>query len=910
MDTNRLVPLMAVAAALSLVNAVCAADTWWVSKSRGDDSYTGEDIGTYDHPYATIQAGVDKAAHGDTVKVEAGDYDSGETYYNGSNRVYIAKKIWLKSVDGAATTRIVGKWNSADPTGTTTGSDNGDAVRCIGVETRPTSMTDTKGVGAVIEGFTLADGYNVGYGGAALYAFTQGPHVYLVDCVVSNCTGAKWSSTNGGAILNSCLVRCRVKDCGGWCIICNSSKAYNCVFTGGTVLRAVFGYSTGVNCTVKDVSGSWVQFADSSIVNVLSMGSPTSRSNGAGTYSGSLWNQSVMCVDPANEDWRLLPDAAAIGIGTAPAKPDFANAVVDIAWTDFNGAPMPAEGSVINAGAVQAFRSKATVAKFAYGGAEMSGVTEGDQWIDVDTVATFTRTATGTRNCLGIVTNGVTELFADHAGVISFTIAGNNANVTVSPVYSTDWYVNAAMPNDLGNGFTPETAKRTLADACTNMCLLAGDVVHVAAGVYNTGVCAPVSGNLIGARANVPAGVTLQADSTVDETVIEGAEATADQYDCTDARTVYKTGTNAVRCVCLGSGAKVRGFTIRGGRTFGRNEMPEAGTAHLDYCGGGVFGSTNSPYQTLVEGCVISNCVAAWGGGVAHARIRGCRLTDDYATRLGRLTLYCFEENSYLNAEKNGLGGCSAAYLTFYTYSMLNSTYVSDSQAGAFNNRAGLAPTNCVFLGKLLFESNTSAKSDHCAFLEYSSSGLVTPATIKTDTCTFLKTAAAFGLDEGHRPASTNSVVVDFCTAYHGAETDKDAAMSQRVYNGRIDCGAFEYDWRDEYTARFGAKRFTVDVASPEVVADDKYVRMTDGASLVGTWSKMGRRQIPVTVTGGGVLKAYVGDRLVGQADASKTSITYSSRTAGEQLRLVFEGDGSAALTRFRNSRGLVVVAH
>lgn len=152
----NIIRFVSAVAVLSVVGAV-SADTIWVSKATGDDDYAGEDIGSEEHPFATIQAGVDKAQSGDTVMVKPGDYDTKETadQRGSSNRVYITKCIYLKSTDGAAKTRIVGKWSSEDPNGEA--KNDSDAVRCIGVRTA-ISGTNRYGAKTVIEGFTLADG--------------------------------------------------------------------------------------------------------------------------------------------------------------------------------------------------------------------------------------------------------------------------------------------------------------------------------------------------------------------------------------------------------------------------------------------------------------------------------------------------------------------------------------------------------------------------------------------------------------------------------------------------------------------------------------------------------------------------------------------------------------------------------
>lgn len=933
----NIIRFVSAVAVLSVVGAV-SADTIWVSKATGDDDYAGEDIGSEEHPFATIQAGVDKAQSGDTVKVLEGEYATGETFAGSctSRVAIINKKIHLVAPDGAAKTTIVGKWSSTDPTGAT--KTNTDNIRCVYVEASNKAQH-----GTVIEGFTFKDGAAfVEYGGGVASKGNIG--TYVVDCIFTNCTGCGIFD-NSGPVLPVAdyvnIVRCRFRDCTGWAMV-RYGKAFACLFEDCQYTRGVFGYSDSANCTIVGCGGSTTKRGGNLLFNnpknggkfynnlsTLTTVSTTFNNSDAASKGGCVClvdgSDGGICFDAANGDYRLMPDSPALGISDAAMVTnvlDFGLGIVAVSRKDLSGVELPLEG-VINAGAYQEVRTRVSVAEFPYGGAVLTGVGAGEvAWVDEDLeVAISSAPASGTRLCLGVTTNGVRVLFANEPDGIRFTVTRGSASIAVEPIYSTHWYVDASRPNDDGDGFTPQTAKKTLADACTNMVLLAGDTIHVAAGVYDTGVCAPSEGHVIGARAAVPAGVTLLADGSVDETIIEGAEATEPNRDLTDARAVYHTGTDAVRCVLLNANSTVRGFTLRNGVTRGDNSATGAGTSNPDFCGGGVSGPHAAGagwHLHVVENCVISNCVAAWGGAADGVRLVGCRLIDNFATRYGRHSNYCSEEGSCFSG-LSGLPNATVSYITFYPQRMLNSTYCANGSDGGFNNDVATPPTNCVFLGKLTTseKSDVSRRSEHCIFIRYTTE-VVKPENILTDTCLFLDNAAAFGLDADFRPASTNSPVVDFCATIPDRLSALDPAGVQRVYNGRIDCGAYEYDWRGEYAKALlpRGKCLSVAVADGCVQEVDGKVCQPAGKLVLRfTSDKVDPDDLLATVSvrvpDDGTLTVTSGETaIVPTAGADAGLWDYPIRKTATQFDVTFEyaGEGYVEFQGVQKAAGLILI--
>jgi hypothetical protein len=111
-----------------------------------------------------------------------------------------------------------------------------------------------------------------------------------------------------------------------------------------------------------------------------------------------------------------------------------------------------------------------------------------------------------------------------------------------------------------------------------------GDTVLVTNGVYATGG-RPAPGSTLTNRVMVTNAITLLSATGPELTVIQGAEAPWNYY------------RSSFRCVCLGAGALLEGFTLTNGVA---NE------------GGGVWCGTNA----TVTGCVlISNHAWLYGGG-------------------------------------------------------------------------------------------------------------------------------------------------------------------------------------------------------------------------------------------------------------------------------------------------------
>jgi autotransporter-associated beta strand protein len=202
-----------------------------------------------------IQDAVDAALDGEEVIVTNGVYQTGaRDVYGMSNRVAVTKAITVRSLNGPATTSIVGY----QVPGTTNGP---AAVRCVYLHS-----------GAVLAGFTLTNGATQS-SGESYYTNQSGGGVWCepLNAVVTNCvlTANSGFLSGGGAhrgTLNNCTLTGNSGFCGGGAFW---STLNNCMLTGNS---ANFGggtyYATLNNCTLAGNSGD----------------------HGGGVYGGSLTN--------------------------------------------------------------------------------------------------------------------------------------------------------------------------------------------------------------------------------------------------------------------------------------------------------------------------------------------------------------------------------------------------------------------------------------------------------------------------------------------------------------------------------------------------------------------------------------------------------------------------------------------
>lgn len=273
---------------------------------------------------------------------------------------------------------------------------------------------------------------------------------------------------------------------------------------------------------------------------------------------------------------------------------------------------------------------------------------------------------------------------ASFAGVDTFTVTADNGAGTSAPATITvnvkgNYFVDAARPDDSGDGLSWATAKQTIAP--TLLASAQANEVYVKAGTYN-----------VTTTLEIPTGLTLYGgfagtESTPSERVKSGA---GFPWEFTNETIILGNGFTSGRVVRVAASAEVDGLTISGGGKGGiefsgnngiiRNCKVTGNTlVSGDQAGSaGIF--TNKVTGFLIDSCLVqNNTVTGTGGG----------FSADCAGGIGALTF---------------AGGGSSG--TISNTAVLDNT-ATKGPGGIFTGRGSLTTIlNCLVAG------NTGASGD------------------------------------------------------------------------------------------------------------------------------------------------------------------------------------------------------
>jgi len=193
------------------------------------------------------------------------------------------------------------------------------------------------------------------------------------------------------------------------------------------------------------------------------------------------------------------------------------------------------------------------------------------------------------------------------------------SNLTSGAFFSRDvqlvvngtYYVDASRPDDLGSGFSWETAKKTIQGAIDTTS--SGDTVLVSNGVYNIGGSATPGFSCMN-RVVITKDIKVQSVTGPEHTVIVGEEASGGG-----------NGSDAVRGVYMSAGV-LSGFTVINGHTM---KSGSDSNGNYDRSGGGInlYGGSGT-----VSNCVLmGNSASSYGGGSYYGTLTGCTLSGNEA---------------------------------------------------------------------------------------------------------------------------------------------------------------------------------------------------------------------------------------------------------------------------------------
>ncbi len=857
----RHVRLIGAAAIAFFAGALFATD-YYVDANNGNDDWDG--TSNYDNRDESIGKGPKKTlvgamaiqglGSGDVVHAAEGVYDEKEVWAsNSSNRVQVLGGVGLKADGRVSETIIMGHSSEAASNGI-----GPDAVRCVRLEGS-----------AWIQGFTIKGGRTPASqdGGGVHSASTAA----TVDCIITgNGCGNRGTGAESGW-----YIRCRfysnnkAGSYGAYLV----SGIVGCVFTGGDVC-----YANGVilNCYMNGGS-TWSPNNLSPVYNSF-----LKQDNGRKAYTNCVFSSAASSIaltstyDPEtckfsisesgkfDSDYRPLFGTAFVDAGSrALYDKAFPAAWVRFKDKDFALGPRCIGEIDIGAGEYD-WRTLPTES-----GLEFTiEAAEGGETLRV------WRNLTSEKLVKGFTYGDTTVMFADVVGGVWETnVTGLAIANSLTPIYEenqTDWYVNPdpTKGDDANPGYHPDCPKRTL--VAVMALAKSGDVVHAAKGVYNEG---EVAGNTKN-RVVIPNGVGLVSDEGPEETVIEGY--TPVYYDG-DVKKIG--GVGSMRCVSMSGTAYIKGFTLRNGATcttlngsYGDN-------------GGGTAGGT-------AIDCIITNCYAVRGGGSASTTLIRCYMAGcGYSTGTNSL-------GQTGNNSGHGMYGGSAY-----------DSYVGIESLNVVNL------VNCTVLGLWVASGNFTHLYNCC--VQNSGNEL----TSSTNTIwRFARTGMVLGegssigqvsIDsQTKRPVAGETKAIDkgnvaYYTYPAGWEHEmgKDFKGGQRIYNGQIDIGCGEFDWRGVYGGKLNANgRAEVAAASANVTTNT-----LDGVVLYGGDSVEVEYTVAsatahactfkVVVSGEGSVTARFGDEVL-VPDASGT-YTFSGATGVNRVTILFEGAGSAVVSSF-----------
>ncbi len=605
----------------------------------------------------TIQEAVDTAADGDEILVTNGVYATGgralADFPSMTNRVMVDKPVVVRSVGGPQVTVIRGYQ--------VPGTTNGDgAVRCVYLSN-----------GAVLIGFTLTKGatrrdgdQNRERNGGGVWCESSAAEV--TNCLlVDNSADYSGGGARGGT-LHSCMLTSNSAGVGGGAC---EGVVDNCKLAGNSA-RGAGGGAYG--CTLRGCmltgnsagggGGAW----DCTAYNCTLTGNSVSY-DGGGAYLGKLYNCIVYynTAGRGGDNYRYTRMEAnccttplpASGTGNITNEPALTSAGRLSAQSPCRGAGRSAYARGVDldgeawlsppsigcdeyvAGAVTGAVSVAISPpsnKAAVGfQVQMQALIEGRVaasawWFGDGTVVSNLAWVSHRWAAAGrypVVLSAWNDSFPQ----------GVSATALVEVVEAPVHYVAVDSVHPMAPYGSWSTAARTIQEA-VDAAVVPGSVVLVSNGVYATGGLALPGEPWVSTRVVVDKPLVMRSVNGPALTAIEG-------YRVPTTR----NGDGAIRCVYLGNGAELSGFTLRHGATPNN----EVGT-HWRVDGGGAFCESRAEVLT---NCVLAANSGCWGGGAAGGTLYNCTLNGNWTEYYGGGGYYSTLFNCKLTGNSAHLGG-------------------------------------------------------------------------------------------------------------------------------------------------------------------------------------------------------------------------------------------------------------
>lgn len=670
-------------------------------EKTGNDDNARSDV-SRNTPFLTIQAAIDSANDGDTIKVGPGVYNTSEHYAEsyGKSRIFINKEITLESTEGRDSTIIEGALHDSEY------GLGEDAVRCVCAVTNATIKGFTFRNGATKYG--ESDSNSVSGGGLLIPNDVSGgvKELFVLDSRFENCSSTRgggmrrgtayrtifkncYALKNGSAVREVKISFCYFEGCGGVNVVAYQTGFQYCTFHKNTpssscihsdkstfkVSNCVFASGvSSIECSsinaVITVEGNVFHNAQKVVTKKEFAGSIVFSGNrenvwGAGVMSpvfGDMRPYEGGCLDGTGMDLRSSLEAGLDDEDVMGCK---------INWTDgpvcpgaFQQVVTPASGRLVFLNNNDARLSADGVPVGADG--QSSNYTFATCWPTQYLLKAESVNPNKKISRMEMYVDGSEK--SDYTGRPPLDLSdetwitappeGTSCKWKADATSNVLWVDDDAVFEGEPNG-SFDKPFRVIQDAVTNMAGVR--VICVKAGVYNSGIGTNGVNGL--ARVEIINGGYLRMIGVegATNTFIIGASDSAtagnsDKLGC---------GPAAVRCISSTVSGVVQGFTLTGGRTDHKTDPDGTDLSVLGGMGAVTSGSSSSTGLFFVD-CIISNNVACrgaigYGGTYYRCLMTGNKtLSEDDGSLLGSVVANCVCTNNI--SPKGTIGKKSYCY--------------------------------------------------------------------------------------------------------------------------------------------------------------------------------------------------------------------------------------------------------
>lgn len=474
--------------------------------------------------------------------------------------------------------------------------------------------------------------------------------------------------------------------------------------------------------------------------------------------------------------------------------------------------------------------------------------------------------------------------------VLSVEKTGEGGSVLYATFVRNSVYV-SPNGND-GNVGDENNPFRTLSHAVS---VQTDGIIYAMPGTYEEGLC-DVGDSQTQSRVHVPGRVLLKSTDGAERTIIKGQTPTAGG----------EHGSGAARCAVLDAGAVIQGFTLTGGYTYSDN-----GDDYTQGAGGAVHANSKS---VIVDCFVYGNTAVRGGAGYGGNYVR-CIFGTNTATKGNWSGPDIFSQKNPSRCFDCIFRSQISGYIHVYqNCDLYNCTFTTENYGGA---QYSCNLYNCLIRCKSNVTCANNTQYHNCVLaMQPNKKEGETPV---VEDCVITNLSDA--IDADGKPVKGSPVIDVGCREHYldgWAAAGLDSAFlrgdiygGQRIYNGKMDVGAVEYDWRGDYTGAIAKRRLEVVKASENVeAAEAGKLKLVGGTKLVIDWDSANggvglRMACAASVTGPGTLTVSMDGETIATVMDGESSVAWKSTKDSHVFEFSYSGEGEALIGPFENRNGL-----